>query len=540
MIITKNEDEITLSFAYNVTLVDDVKTSLEKRRYNLETKEWTCKDTARNQFVISYLTGKKPYLRFKEPLPNFIPNQDMWKHQVEMFRHLYRRTHIIAGQMRTGKTRPTLLLINGLSEIGKAKGVPWFITTKSAIRGIKVEMSKWNIKCEIALMTHHAFRNLLSEVDINKCKDIIPNILVFDEAHKLKDPNSVIGSTARQLADVHERMYANEAYRFLLSGTPSPQSPADWWNLCEVACPGYLREGNIHLFKQRYGNFEKAEGLHGQYNHLIEWKRDEIAKLYNRMQGLVSIYLKKNCLDLPEILYTKINLPVSDEYKGLMSLVNNTYTNALKKLGALRALSDGFMYNKDYNEETGDTGITPAYMENPKNQQLIEDLEEFEESVNGLGRIVIYCGFTASVDKVTAICLKEGWCVLRIDGRGSKVYGGTESVETCLSEMDGSTNIGKIGKLAVVAQTDAASTGLEFSASPVIIYFSNSFNAASREQSEARPHSTNMNRERGLEIRDYIHLPTDDLVIESLKRKRTLQSISMGEIDATIKSGEIL
>jgi SNF2 family DNA or RNA helicase len=97
-----------------------------------------------------------------------------------------------------------------------------------------------------------------------------------------------------------------------------------------------------------------------------------------------------------------------------------------------------------------------------------------------------------------------------------------------MSEMDASSNENILNKLVILAQADSASTGLEFSAAPKIIYYSNSFNGSARMQSEDRVHS--MNTKSSPLIIDYIHLPTDELVLKNLKTKKDLQSISLGEV----------
>ena len=101
--------------------------------------------------------------------------------------------------------------------------------------------------------------------------------------------------------------------------------------------------------------------------------------------------------------------------------------------------------------------------------------------------------------------------------------------------MDASTDSGSVERLLVLAQADSASTGLEFSSSPVVIYYSNSFNGAARMQSEDRPYSNNMDKARGLEIRDYIHLPSDLLVRNNLLQKKKLQSITLGELRVSME-----
>jgi len=540
LLYIEDNNEIVIKFNYNLPLIEEIKISLEKRRWDALNKVWICKNTPRNRFVLDFLMGKDNYKFFKRELV-LETEEGLWRHQNEMYTKIKNlHTHIIAGEMRTGKTKPVLLLISKLIHQGESIGTPWFLSTKSALVGIKRELAKWNFNYNINLITHHKLRSIFGGTKIDmKLKEMIPNIIVWDESHKLKNPNSEIGTLSRQLARLHEDIYKDKGYRILLSGTPSPQVVSDWWNQCEICKPGFVRESNLYHFERRYGEWEKLEGEYGEYPHLIRWKEDEIKKLYTRLKGLVSVYLKKNCLDLPEILYTQINIPINEEYKKYMSLINTTYIKVISKIIALRALSDGFMYNHEYEEETCIDKVTPVYLENnPKINQLKEDLEEYSD----VGRMVIYCGFTASVDLVTITCLKANWNVLRIDGRGFKVYTISKdisfSVEHCLDEMDRSLNKKDIEKLVVVGQADAASTGLEFSASPVTIYFSNSFNGANRLQSEARAHSNNMDKERGLEIIDYIHLPTDQLILKNLRAKKAMQSVTLGEIDEWLKTKE--
>ena len=140
------------------------------------------------------------------------------------------------------------------------------------------------------------------------------------------------------------------------------------------------------------------------------------------------------------------------------------------------------------------------------------------------------------------MCLDSGWSVLQIDGRGRSLYtinGGEDSsdegIQLALGQMDRSTDSGSIPRLAIVAETDAGGTGLEFSASPIIIYYSNSDSGEGRMQSEFRAKSANMDTLRGLIIKDYIHLPTDKLIRDRLLEKKELQAISMGDLRGMLR-----
>jgi hypothetical protein len=51
-------------------------------------------------------------------------------------------------------------------------------------------------------------------------------------------------------------------------------------------------------------------------------------------------------------------------------------------------------------------------------------------------------------------------------------------------------------------------------------------------QAEDRIHRIGMDKNRGALIIDLIHLPTDQLVLDNLKKKKALQSMTMGELEA--------
>jgi len=64
----------------------------------------------------------------------------------------------------------------------------------------------------------------------------------------------------------------------------------------------------------------------------------------------------------------------------------------------------------------------------------------------------------------------------------------------------------------------------------MIVYFSNTFNADDRIQSEDRIHRIGMDVNRGAVIVDLVHLESDMYVRDNLKKKRVLQSITLGEL----------
>jgi hypothetical protein len=253
------------------------------------------------------------------------------------------------------------------------------------------------------------------------------------------------------------------------------------------------------------------------------------------MKGLVTVVFKKDCLDLPDKTYITINIEPSKKTVNQLKVLNRTVVSTVEFLNLAQQLSDGFQYENTPNELTGTYDRSVIEIGSPKDEALKELLDEYGDEDNC--RLVIYGAYKATIERITNICLERDWTVLKITGDGYKVFSpngaspkALYSVNDCLTEMDRSSDTKTIEKLVVVAQADSASTGLEFSSAPAMIYYSNSNNGANRMQSEDRAFSNNMDKNRGLTIYDFVHLPTDKLIIESLKEKKRLQDITMGDV----------
>jgi hypothetical protein len=267
------------------------------------------------------------------------------------------------------------------------------------------------------------------------------------------------------------------------------------------------------------------------YRKIIAWREDEVAKLYRRMKGLVTVIFKKDCLDLPDKLYERIQLQLTEQATRWVKIIKKQARNSLELCNQLQQLSDGFQYQYEANEKTGKMDRSTLTLATPKDDALLSLIEEYSD--NSSPRMVVLCAYLESVRKVTEMFSRLGWQVLQISGKGYIPVNTSRSKDELLTEMDRST-CSSDSKICVVAQTDSASAGLEFSASPCIVYYSNSNNGANRMQSEDRAYSNNMDKSRGLTIYDFLYLPTDKLILDSLKLKKDLQNLSMGDLLACL------
>ncbi len=374
---------------------------------------------------------------------------------------------------------------------------------------------------------------------------------------------------------------------------PTTKTWRDDENKCNKC--GLLKEDETHSPAQE---FDVTQEL--PTNHIFEPSVNEIARLYRRLTGLVMVKFKKDCLDLPDKIYREIVCKPTQSILNAAKAIAAKSTTSIGALTLLRELSDGFQYvevnngtvpcdrclgakrvielfdknnpeerpNEDevqkgyrliYDEDAdlyrpgakiemaevevdcprcGATGEMDSRTREakqipcPKEAALRDLLEEHAD----VGRIVIYGGFTGSLDRITSIVNSVGWKYIRVDGRGWFSNLLATKAESMMEAFQ--TGQDKYSKVAFIGQPGAAGMGLTLTASPSIVYYSNDFNAESRIQSEDRIHRIGMDSNRGATIIDLLHLPSDLLILNNLKKKRKLQEMSMGEMAVILNQAE--
>lgn len=583
-----------IGFPFNKVLLDEIRSMHGARWLGNEEpprKVWRISRNKRNDFQLAFLMGRPVYDRFKTPLPALLPEQierypALKPHQQEgCSQIIHRRTACLGWEMGVGKTYMTIAA-NGLLGI---KNWLW-IAPKSALNSVKLEMEKWGVTHPPQFMT---YQGLTAAANKNEGPFVyVPEMVVFDESQRIKNPTTQQGQAAYDLCDLMREKYKPPTI-VLLSGSPAPRSPLDWWHQTEVACPGYLKEGSHKAMTKRLAWTELKDGIRGAkfdsikswkddenkcdvcaefhtkapefYDHTFKKSKNEVAYLYKRMSGLVSVRFKKDVLDLPpQTRETRVLVPTQDLLRKA-ALVKKTSRRGVDALTRLRELSDGFIYKET---ETSDKIECEFCKGSGKpNQELMPGAEicdacqgqgfnfamirtavkatscpkwsavaDILDEHSDIGRLVIYAGFEGSVDICCELATTNGWDYIRVDGRGWKStipdIPDLEMLRLFQQPIDSPFKVGGIDRLVFIGHPGSAGTGLTLTASPTILYYSNSFNAEDRIQSEARNHRLGS---IGSNIIDLINLPTDQYVLDNIKKKRDLQSLTMGDLSGVLE-----
>lgn len=512
----------------------------------------------------------------------------------------------------------------------------WFwVGPLKSLENIEREWEKWNFglswtipKNGTALMEavrdnkHNlymtTYERLVKYMETRSDSDPIPGGVIFDESSRLKSPTSQRSKAAQDLADNIRSKFDKEGFVILMSGTPSPKSPLDWWKQCEITWPGFLKEGSKDQLESRLGfmvrqelpdniinvrigwkdNDEKCltcaklreEGAHewdidepDKRIHDFEKSFNEVAYMYERLNGLVTIIHKKDVLNLPDKIYEVDYCEPSPSTVRVAQSVAKSAPNVITGITWLRELSDGFMY-KDIpdgvkqcptcagSEEDGhikswfdpdapddpisDIGmLDQEYVDSleerfvecprcsgsqqvpkmkrssrevpcPKEAKLKKRLAQCEET----GRIIVFAGFQGSIDRIRGICRKEGWDVVQCDGRGWQVFDKSGNIIRTDKPLHYWADLEHHQQVAFVAHPQSGGLSLNLTESRMAVFWSNDFNPESRSQAEDRIHRKGMDENKGCKIVDIYHLPSDEKVRTVLQENRKLELMTMGDL----------
>ncbi len=98
------------------------------------------------------------------------------------------------------------------------------------------------------------------------------------------------------------KIAAGFKYRRLLTGSPVTKSPMDIYSQCEFLRPGLLGYDSYYAFQGRYAVVQRKTMGQAAFQQIIGFKN--LDELTNKIDMFSFRVLKKDCLDLPDKIYT--------------------------------------------------------------------------------------------------------------------------------------------------------------------------------------------------------------------------------------------
>ena len=333
-------------------------------------------------------------------------------------------------------------------------------------------------------------------------------IMAVDESTTIKTPSA---KRTKAIVDLGTKAH----YRRILTGSPVTKSPLDLYTQCAFLHEDLLGFSSFYAFRNRYAhmidrNFGgRRVQIVGSYQRL-----DELADILNKFSYRV---LKEDCLDLPEKIYIKREIELTDEQEKAYATMKSaalasikgklaTAPHVLTQMMRLHQITCGHLKNDD--------GTITDVKSNRLNE-LMDVLEEME------GKAIIWANYIHDIEHiVSALKKKYG------DDSVVPYYGAVPSEQR-------QTNIEKFqdpesNYRFFVGNPQTGGYGITLTCASNVIYYSNGYDLEKRLQSEDRAHR--IGQKKSVTYVDLIAAKTvDEKIVKALRKKIDIASTIMGE-----------
>ena len=304
-------------------------------------------------------------------------------------------------------------------------------------------------------------------------------------------------------------------YKRILTGSPVTKSPLDLFTQCAFLDWRLLGYESFFTYRSRYAVMHTME-MNGRQVMFPKYYTN-LDELEARLKMFSYRCRKKDCLDLPDKLYSQRYIDLTDEQKKVyvdlkkraLAVVKDetiSYANKLTEVLRLHQVVNGFV-------KTDEGNIKP-FKTNPKLKELMSILEETED------KCIIWANYVFNINEIKKT-IGETY------GKDSvvSIYG-EDSVEVRKDAVENFQHNDRCRFL--VGNPTVGGYGLTLTAARYVIYFSNSYNLEVRQQSEDRAHRIG----QGAKV-TYIDLiankSIDEMIIGSLEGKIEISAKTLGE-----------
>ena len=332
-----------------------------------------------------------------------------------------------------------------------------------------------------------------------------PQVLVFDESHKLKSHNSQRTKKAFELSKT-------ASYRYLLSGTPVLNSAQDLFSQYLILDHGRTFGQNFWAFRHKY--FYDANYKMPSHLHFPKWeiKKDAVCRINQALKKDSMRVTKEECLDLPPLVKEVRYVEMSKEQKRMYEEMKKDFITfleekavvaqlALTKALRLQQIVSGFVKTDDGSEvKLGKDKGTPREA----------CIEELLSELCPHHKVIVWAVFKHNFKQIAAICEKLGIKYVEVHG-GISAKQKQENIDAFTKDAGARVYIGHPG---------AGGIGVNLTVAAYGIYFSRDFSLEHDTQSESRNHRGGSETHNKITRIDLVCPGTiDEIVLKMLANK---------------------
>jgi len=335
------------------------------------------------------------------------------------------------------------------------------------------------------------------------------NMIIVDESTTIKNRGA---SRTKNLMTL--KSYSS--YRRILTGSPITKSPMDLYSQCSFLSNRALNFSSYYAFQGRYAIIKQRAFGARSFQEIVGYRN--LDELNEKLEQFSTRTLKEECLDLPEKLYTRRNITLSDEQSTVYNQMKklalaqlesgelSTTASILTQIMRLQQICCGF-----FQPDIGD--IRP--LANNRLNELLDITDELQ------GKAIIWASFTHDIQQI-ARSLRD-----RFGPDSVALYYGETPQEDRQEIVHRFQDMNSDLRF-FVGQPKTGGYGITLSAASTVIYYSNSYDLENRLQSEDRAHR--IGQKKNVTYIDLVCPDTiDEKILEALKNKINLSQKVFGE-----------
>jgi len=335
------------------------------------------------------------------------------------------------------------------------------------------------------------------------------NLTLIDESTTIKNRKAQRTKTVLELNRLSK-------FRRILTGSPITKSPMDLYSQCAFLDTNALGFKSFYAFQGRYAVIQRRNMGHRSFQHIVGYRK--LDELSQKLDAFSVRVLKSECLDLPDKVYTKRDVPLTSQQTkiynemkelALAQLENGdlaTTASVLTQIMRLQQITCGFLQPDE------------GEMQDLPNNRLSELLNVVEEAS---GKVIIWATWTHDI--------------LKIENKLSELYG-EDSVASYYGETAQDERQAIVDRFQdmdsplrfFVGQPRTGGYGITLTAAQTMVYYSNSYDLEIRLQSEDRAHR--IGQTKSVTYVDLISPGTiDQTILTALRNKINIASTVLGE-----------
>lgn len=330
--------------------------------------------------------------------------------------------------------------------------------------------------------------------------------VVLDESTSIRSPTSKRTKGLIQLA--HHR---NVLYRRIMTGLPNPRAPLDLFPQAEFLQKGLLGQ-SFFAFRARYAIL-KENRWGGRKVVTVEGYKN-VEELAERIKPWSYRVLKKDCLDIPDKVYTTLDVELTDEQERLYKEMKKYAIAAIGEgtVSASIVVTQLLRLQQIVCGHVPDDYGNLQDVESNRIEALMDLLDETE------GKVVIWSRFRPDVTKICQ-ALQERFP----EDAVAQFHGGNTNTRHLESEA-----FQKDPSVRFMVATYAGGHGNTWTAAHTCVYYSNDFDLELRLQSEDRLHRGGQRN-----VVTYVDMiargTVDELILKALRDKIDLSAQVTGD-----------